>query len=117
MDYVDLIWLSISTDSAFLLRFLRTKKFSIPLAQEMLERYLVIRQLYPHWFRGLDIDDPAISDLLQEGYIVPLPQRDDFGRQVILTCAGNYLYHNFLSCLCTSEDWILICVLISKISD
>lgn len=82
------IYLSVLTDSVFLLRFLRTKKFSVPLAQEMLERYLVVRQLYPQWFRGLDIDDPAISELLQGGYIVPLPQRDDLGRQVILTCAG-----------------------------
>jgi hypothetical protein len=54
----------------------------------MLERYLVVRQLYPQWFRWLDIDDPAISELLEGGYIVPLPQRDNFGRQVILTCAG-----------------------------
>jgi len=88
MCYVGVIYLSVFTDSVFLLRFLRTKKFSVPLAQEMLERYLVVRQLYPQWFRGLDIDDPAISELLQGGYIVPLPQRDDLGRQVILTCAG-----------------------------
>lgn len=99
LNYVHLILLSISTDSAFLLRFLRTKKFSIPLAQEMLERYLVIRQLYPHWFRGLNIDDPPVSELLEEGYIVPLPQRDDFGRQVILTCAGKYLHTKSSSCL------------------
>ncbi|GFG38460.1 hypothetical protein Cfor_02362 [Coptotermes formosanus] len=85
------------TDSAFLLRFLRTKKFSIPLAQEMLERYLVIRQLYPQWFRGLDIDDPAISELLEGGYIVPLPQRDGLGRQVILTCAARFDPYKFTS--------------------
>ena len=54
----------------------------------MLERYLVIRQLYPEWFRKLSIDDPAITELLQNGYIVPLPQRDDSGRQVIISCAG-----------------------------
>lgn len=51
----------------------------------------MVRQLYPQWFRGLDIDDPAISELLEGGYIVPLPQKDDLGRQVILTCAGKYL--------------------------
>ncbi|PSN51630.1 hypothetical protein C0J52_09444 [Blattella germanica] len=85
------------TDSAFLLRFLRTKKFSIPLAQEMMERYLVIRQLYPQWFRGLDIDDPAISELLDNGYIVPLPQRDDFGRQVIVSCAGRFDPYKYTS--------------------
>ena len=56
-----------SSDSLFLLRFLRTKKFSVPLAQEMLERYLAIRQLYPQWFRGLDVSDPKISDILDAG--------------------------------------------------
>jgi hypothetical protein len=69
----------------------------------MLERYLVIRQLYPQWFRGLDIDDPAISELLEGGYIVPLPQRDDLGRQVILTCAGEYLHLQCLLLICQNS--------------
>ncbi|XP_075236375.1 clavesin-1-like isoform X2 [Lycorma delicatula] len=78
------------TDGPFLLRFLRTKKFCIPLAQEMLEKYLIIRQLYPQWFHVLDVDDPAISDILDSGYLVPLPERDDDGRKVILSCAGKF---------------------------
>lgn len=64
----------------------------------------MIRQLYPEWFRGLDADDPAVSELLEEGYIVPLPQRDDFGRQVIFTCAGKHPHNKYLRCLCTLED-------------
>lgn len=63
------------SDSIFLLRFLRTKKFSVPLALEMLERYLVIRQLYPNWFRQLDVEDQTINDILDSGYLVPLPLR------------------------------------------
>nr|CAD7406111.1 unnamed protein product [Timema cristinae] len=78
------------TDSVFLLRFLRTKKFSVPLAQEMLERYLTIRQMYPDWFRKLDIDEPAVKEIIEAGYLVPLPERDDFGRRVILRCAANF---------------------------
>ncbi|XP_014603285.1 PREDICTED: clavesin-1-like [Polistes canadensis] len=72
------------TDSAFLLRFLRTKKFSLPLAQKLLERYLTIRQLYPTWFQNIVIDDQITNSVLDTGYILPLFKRDKYGRQVIL---------------------------------
>ena len=76
------------TDAVFLLRFLRTKKFSLPLAEEMLERYLTMRQLYPDWFQNLDINDPDLEAIIDSGYLVPLLERDEHGRQVILSCAG-----------------------------
>ena len=76
------------TDAVFLLRFLRTKKFSLPLAQEMLKRYLTMRQLYPDWFQNLDINDPDLEAIIDSGYLVPLLERDEHGRQVILSCAG-----------------------------
>ncbi|XP_015375739.1 PREDICTED: clavesin-1-like [Diuraphis noxia] len=85
------------TDAPFLLRFLRTKKFSIPMAQDMLERYLVIRQLYPQWFSKLDVDDPVISDILDSGYLVPLPGRDEFGRCVMFSCAGRFDPYKYTS--------------------
>ncbi|XP_014206720.1 clavesin-1-like [Copidosoma floridanum] len=85
------------TDSVFLLRFLRTKKFSLPLAQDMLERYLSIRQLYPDWFRNLDIDDPEIEAILDAGYLVPLIKRDSHGRKVILSCAGRFDPYKYTS--------------------
>lgn len=77
------------TDSLFLLRFLRTKKFSLPMAQELLENYLTVRQLYPQWFQKLDIDDSELEAIIDNGYLVPLPKRDQHGRKVILSCAGN----------------------------
>lgn len=52
------------TDAVFLLRFLRTKKFSVPASCEMLQRYLTIRQLYPQWFKKLDIEDESINGML-----------------------------------------------------
>lgn len=85
------------TDAVFLLRFLRTKKFSVPLAQDMLERYLTIRQLYPNWFQNLDINDPDMEAIIDSGYLVPLPQRDHHGRQVILSCAGRFDPYKFTS--------------------
>lgn len=85
------------TDAVFLLRFLRTKKFSVPAACEMLERYLTIRQLFPQWFQQLDINDPAINEIFEAGYLVPLPQRDSDGRQVIFSVAGKFDPYKFTS--------------------
>ncbi|KYQ54653.1 Clavesin-1 [Trachymyrmex zeteki] len=78
------------TDSLFLLRFLRTKKFSLPMAQEMLERYLTIRQLYPNWFQNLDVDDPELMAIIDNGYLVPMLKRDQHGRKVIMSCAERF---------------------------
>lgn len=85
------------TDAAFLLRFLRTKKFSVPMAEEMLERYLTIRQLYPNWFRNLDIEDPDIEAIIDAGYLVPLTERDRHGRRVLLSCAGRFDPYKYTS--------------------
>ncbi|XP_014228618.1 clavesin-2 [Trichogramma pretiosum] len=85
------------TDAVFLLRFLRTKKFSLPQAQEMLERYLTIRQTYPDWFQNLDIEDPGIEAIIDAGYLVPLLLRDEQGRRVILSQAGRFDPYKFTS--------------------
>lgn len=85
------------TDAVFLLRFLRTKKFSVPAACEMLQRYLTIRQLYPQWFQKLDIEDKALEEIIDMGYLVPLPMRDENGRQLILSCGGKFDTHRFTS--------------------
>ncbi|KAF4519787.1 hypothetical protein B566_EDAN009038 [Ephemera danica] len=83
------------TDAVFLLRFLRTRKFSIPQAQEMLERYLAMRETNVNWFRNLDVNDKIVNEIIERGYIVPLPERDSFGRQVIFTCIGRLDPHRY----------------------
>lgn len=77
------------TDPVFLLRFLRTRKFSVPQACEMLERYLAIRQTHSQWFMNCNLDDPELEALIDSGYIVPLPQRDRNGAQIVLSIPGN----------------------------
>lgn len=62
----------------------------------MLERYLIIRQLYPNWFRNLDCDDPDLAEIINAGYLVPLLQRDD-GKMVLFSCAGKFDPHKFTS--------------------
>lgn len=64
------------TDSNFLLRFLRTKKFNVPAACAMLQKYLANRQVYPKWYKNLDCDDPLLKQLLLDGFFIPLPERD-----------------------------------------
>nr|CAH7749386.1 unnamed protein product [Callosobruchus chinensis] len=82
------------TDTPFLLRFLRTKKFSVPQACEMLERYLTIRQLYPQWFQKLDCEDKDLAEIIDAGYLVPLLERDN-GRLVLFSCAGKFDPHKY----------------------
>lgn len=57
-------------DSTFLLKFLRPKKFSLPMVKEMIERYLVLR-LYTQEgiepFQNLDVRLPVMQELLDLG--------------------------------------------------
>lgn len=54
----------------------------------MLEKYLAIRQLYPQWFRSLDIAVKALKQIIDSVFMVPLVERDEYGRQLISTCTG-----------------------------
>nr|BAH71591.1 ACYPI000881 [Acyrthosiphon pisum] len=77
------------SDDSFLLRFLRAKKFSLTLAQETLERYLLMRQTFGHrLFKVLDITCPRLEKLLELGYIFVVPKRDKNGRRIIITRPG-----------------------------
>ncbi|XP_055681843.1 clavesin-1-like [Lutzomyia longipalpis] len=70
-------------DANFLLRFLRTKKFSVPDALKLLENYLTTRKVLPQVFDGLTLDDPALKHCVSNGMILILPEPDKEGRVVI----------------------------------
>uniref|UniRef100_A0A182WJG3 CRAL-TRIO domain-containing protein n=1 Tax=Anopheles minimus TaxID=112268 RepID=A0A182WJG3_9DIPT len=76
------------TDARFLLRFLRTKKYSFINASTMLERYLACRVVHPHWFKRLDIEDQEMCDLVEAGFLYPVLEKDARGRTVIFGDAG-----------------------------
>lgn len=78
------------TDAPFLLRFLRTKKYSVQVACELLEKYMTVRQMFPNWFQNLDINDPALEAIIDSGYLFPLPERDEHGRRIIFSCASRF---------------------------
>jgi hypothetical protein len=54
-------------DANFLLRFLRHKKYHVPMAQETLVRYITMRQQHAHWFRNTSMYDPLVLDLINRG--------------------------------------------------
>lgn len=76
-------------DSNFLLRFLRQKKFSVPMAQETLLKYIAMRQQHPLWFHDTTVADPMVLDLVNRGVAFALPGRDKAGRRVMFTIGGN----------------------------
>lgn len=77
-------------DSNFLLRFLRMQKFEIKESCEILDKYLTMRCQYPSWFQNLDCQDPALASLVEAGYILVLPDRDQHGRRVIFSRAAAF---------------------------
>lgn len=80
--------MSVRLDSSFLLRFLRTKKFSVPMAQEAIERYLLLRQSWGIAFNQLDYRLPVMSELINLGYIFVSPFKDKEERRVIIYRPG-----------------------------
>lgn len=63
----------------------------------MLERYLIIRQIYPKWFRNLDCEDPELAEIINAGYLVPMLERED-GKLVIMSIAGKFDPHKYTAC-------------------
>uniref|UniRef100_A0A182PZG7 CRAL-TRIO domain-containing protein n=1 Tax=Anopheles farauti TaxID=69004 RepID=A0A182PZG7_9DIPT len=71
------------TDASFLLRFLRFRKYSVPMACEALERYLAMRQSFPQWFKNLDYNEPDLREMLEDGVFAKIGEDAD-GRTVIV---------------------------------
>ncbi|XP_053674571.1 retinaldehyde-binding protein 1-like [Anopheles nili] len=72
------------TDAKFLLRFLRFRQFSVPMACEALERYLAVRELYPSWFKNLDCNEPIMKEIFHNAPFTLLGW-DDAGQLVGLS--------------------------------
>lgn len=94
-------------DSVFLLKFLRTKKFNIPSALQILKEYLSIFVLYPKWFTKMCASETRLIQLFLDGVFIPLAERDEDGRQIIIYNLKNidpeiYTQHDYyrLQSLC-----------------
>lgn len=77
-------------DANFLLRFLRVKKFSLPMAQQTLLKYLNMRQTFSHLLFDLDASQSKVEELIDSGYIFASPVRDAHGRRVIIGIGSEF---------------------------
>lgn len=60
----------IRMDDAFLLRFLRAKKFSVPMAQQLLLKYLNLKTIFPRMTTNLDFLSSPMKEVFANGYLV-----------------------------------------------
>lgn len=58
------------------------------MAQQMLLKYLNLRQKYSMYFMNLDVLNPAVNQLIDSGYMFASPFRDTHGRRVIIATAS-----------------------------
>lgn len=79
---------NVREDPSFLLRFLRTKKYSILMAQQQLLKYLNLRRVLRNYVTGLDFLSPNLQHLVSQGYMFVSPMRDSKGRRVIISTAS-----------------------------
>ncbi|XP_006839333.1 PREDICTED: alpha-tocopherol transfer protein-like isoform X2 [Chrysochloris asiatica] len=73
--------LSTSLDDAFLLRFLRARKFDYDRALQLLVNYHSCRRSWPEVFT--DLKPSALKDALASGFLTVLPHTDPRGCQIL----------------------------------
>ncbi|KAJ7395624.1 Clavesin-1 [Pitangus sulphuratus] len=78
------------TDDAFILRFLRARKFHQTEAFRLLAQYFQYRQLNLEMFKNFKADDPGIKRALTDGFPGVLENRDHCGRKILLLFAANW---------------------------
>lgn len=57
-------------DDVFLLRFLRAKKFSVPMAQQLMLKYLNLKTIFPRMTTDLDFLSSPMKEVFANGYLV-----------------------------------------------
>ncbi|KAF7464712.1 hypothetical protein GHT09_006036 [Marmota monax] len=77
-------------DDAFILRFLRARKFHQADAFRLLAQYFQYRQLNLDMFKNFKADDPGIKRALIDGFPGVLENRDHYGRKILLLFAANW---------------------------
>jgi hypothetical protein len=71
-------------DEAYLLQFLRVRKFNMNETFQTFERMYLSRKRYPQFFDYTPEDFDKMLKLLETGYCLALSDRDEEGRKIIL---------------------------------
>ncbi|KAL5014873.1 hypothetical protein ScPMuIL_009143 [Solemya velum] len=78
------------SDNAFILRFLRTRKFDIFESFKLYARYFAYRQENLNLFRKFHASEPSIKEALLDGLPGVLPRCDHFGRRILVLYSANW---------------------------
>uniref|UniRef100_A0A667YY02 Clavesin-2 n=1 Tax=Myripristis murdjan TaxID=586833 RepID=A0A667YY02_9TELE len=78
------------TDDAFILRFLRARKFNHFEAFRLLAQYFEYRQQNLDMFKNLKATDPGIKQALKDGFPGVLANLDRYGRKIMVLFAANW---------------------------
>uniref|UniRef100_A0A3Q3EUP9 Clavesin-2 n=1 Tax=Labrus bergylta TaxID=56723 RepID=A0A3Q3EUP9_9LABR len=78
------------TDDAFILRFLRARKFNHFEAFRLLAQYFEYRQQNLDMFKNLKPTDPGIKQALKDGFPGVLSNLDRYGRKILVLFAANW---------------------------
>lgn len=87
----------IFSDDAYLLQFLRIRKFNIESACESFEKYFLYRKKYEKWCKFDRDDMTKLWELFDTGYAYPLTDRDDEGKKIIFIQARKFDTQKFTS--------------------
>ena len=82
-----IVALNCPTDDAFLLRFLRARKFDYERAYQLLVNYYTVRAENPDVFK--DFKPSTIKHVLEDGVSTFLPKRNKDGQAVLLFRPGS----------------------------
>ncbi|XP_055489976.1 clavesin-1-like isoform X2 [Leucoraja erinacea] len=78
------------TDDAFILRFLRARKFNHFETFKLLAQYFQYRQQNLDMFKNFKADDLGIKRALMDGFPGVLQQTDHYGRKILVLFAANW---------------------------
>ncbi len=78
------------TDDAFILRFLRARKFNVYEAFRLYARYFEYRQHNQNLFKKFHAAETHIKNALLDGFPGVLNQTDQYGRKVLVLFSANW---------------------------
>ncbi|XP_035284337.1 clavesin-1-like [Anguilla rostrata] len=78
------------TDDAFILRFLRARKFNQLETFKLLAQYFQYRQQNLEMFQNFKADDPGMKRALMDGFPGILETPDQYGRKILILFASNW---------------------------
>ncbi|KAL8578429.1 hypothetical protein ACOMHN_014928 [Nucella lapillus] len=78
------------SDEAFILRFLRARKFKVEEAFRLFARYFEYRQTNKNLFKKFEASESGIKDALLDGLPGVLPGTDHRGRRIVVLYSANW---------------------------